>query len=113
MPRQAGIMKIYKEWLKPSDCTSFYTWLFHKWKFVNVEETHEWGVRILGLSISNFKLRTWWEILPCGTVSWVMKKKTFTRRCTICGRTPVCTSCNKCFNSWCNSGCRVCNDIRK
>lgn len=89
-------MKIYKKWLKPNECISFWKWLYHEWNFVNVEKIHEWGIRILGLSISNFK----------------EERKTFTRRCTICGRTPVCTSCNKCFNDWCNSGCRVCRKIR-
>ena len=45
----------YLEYNQMRVCTNFWHWLNFGWNFVNRFGIREWGLRILGISISNFR----------------------------------------------------------
>ncbi len=46
---------LYYEYLKIKECTNFWYWLNFSWSFTNRFGIQEWGMRLFGWSISNFK----------------------------------------------------------
>jgi len=45
---------MYITYDKISECSSFVTWLVSSWGFVNKNLIREWGIRFLGIVLTNY-----------------------------------------------------------
>ncbi len=45
---------IYIAYDWPRECIALANWVFYPWSFINMHGKQEWGIRLLGLVVSNW-----------------------------------------------------------
>ena len=51
-------------WIKPSKCTNFFTWMFFEWNFTNSKGQREIGWRLFGFEFLKYlTMKQWAEII--------------------------------------------------